>query len=180
MTLSPTDHIELGDILHRYLAACRLKDNEAALLELFTDDAVLDGPRNYSEGTEGVKEFAAMERGTQSARPAPPPGTPKSTKVGRMILSNPAITGDGDDARVQCPWVSITHDPHDPSVAPTFRTGAYEAVCKKVDGHWRMQRRVVRIDGLPQFHDTPEYAAAAKWVRDQDGEWHLESKESDG
>ena len=67
MSLSPADRLDLGDILNRYLAACRLADNEAALLELFTDDAVLDGPRNYSEGTEGVKEFAAMERGTQSA-----------------------------------------------------------------------------------------------------------------
>ncbi len=173
MTLSPSDRLDLGDILHRYLAACRLRDNEAALLELFTHDAVLDGPRNYSEGTEGVKEFAAMERGTQSARQSKPANTPKSTAVGRMILSNPVVEGDGDDATVQCPWVSISHDPHDASVAPTFRTGAYNAVCKKVDGRWKMQRRVVRIDGLPQFRDTPEYEAGAKWVREE-GEWRLE------
>jgi hypothetical protein len=176
MTLSSADRIELGDILNRYLAACRLEDNEATLLALFTDDAVLDGPRNYSEGTEGVKEFAAMERGTRTARAATDTPKPKSTTVGRMILSNPVIDGDGDDATVQCPWISITHDPHDDSVPAKFRTGAYDAVCKKVDGRWRMQRRVVRIDGMPQFRDTPEFAAAAKWVR-KDNEWVLEKPE---
>ena len=96
--------------------------------------------------------------------------------VGRMILSNPVVEGDGEDATVQCPWVSISHDPHDPSVAASIRTGAYTADCTKVDGRWRMRRRVVKIDGMPQFRDTPEYAAASKWVRNENGEWHLESK----
>jgi SnoaL-like domain len=176
MTLSPSDRLDLGDILHRYLAACRLRDNEAALLELFTDDAVLDGPRNYSEGTEGVKEFAAMERGTRSVKPAArtEAAPARSTKVGRMILSNAVVDGDGDDATVQCPWVSISHDPNDESVAPTVRTGSYDCVCKKIDGRWKMQRRVVRIDGLPQFRNTPEYEAGAKWVR-KDGDWQLQT-----
>jgi hypothetical protein len=169
MSLSPADRIEVGDILNRYFAACRMADNEATLLDLFTDDAILDGPRGYREGTGGVIEFAAQERGTSTGK------APKTTKVGRMIMSNPVVEGDGDNATVTCGWISISHDPHDPSVAASFRTGSHDCTCVKVDGRWKIRERIVRIDGLPQFKDTPEFNSSAKWVR-VDDQWVLQEE----
>ena len=152
MSLSPEDRLDIQDLLVRYeYMSHGLIGDENSLLELFTDDVVLDGPRGYHEGTEGVMEYARQVRPTDVGVKA------------RTRLTNFLIEGDGDDATMLAAFVRIKAKTDD-GRPQEMVTGSYDCVAKKVDGVWKLKHRIIRIDGLPQFRDTPEYEAGARYV----------------
>ena len=167
MRLSAEDRLDLQDLILRYGDAARdMSNNTERLRAIFAEDAVLDGPRGYHVGIEGIIEFAAKERGL-------PTGDDTSRPYHHTVISNILVDGDGDTATVNATIVQVALVAGDGSRSGRITgTGRYECTAKRIDGEWRLQTRVVRIDGLPQYKDTPEYAAGKRWMRSGAG-WVL-------
>jgi len=172
MSLDATDRLDLQDLLLRYVAAARLKDNEPALREVFTEDAVLDGPRGYYEGPSGLTAFAEQERGSQSSV-----FDASSSTIGHTIIANVLADGDGDVATIDAKLFKIRFRIETGSV-DIAASGSYHCDARRVSGKWRIARRLCQIDGLPQFRETADYAAGRRWVRTDSGWLLAEADES--
>ncbi len=163
-TLSPADRLDLQDLLLRYSYAARSTDNEDRLRDLFTDDVILDGPRGYHVGLAGLAAFAEQERGT----PRPPDAPPRPY----TIITNVLVEGLTDDtASIRACFFRLADTAGGVGAAQV--TGSYECEARRVDGVWKVSRRICRIDGLPQFRDTEAYRNNMRYVRDAGG-WRLE------
>jgi hypothetical protein len=164
--LSVEDRIDLQDLILRYGDAARdPSGNTERLLDLCTEDVVLDGPRGYHVGTEGVIEFAAKERGLPVDDDGP-------QEYHHTLITNILVDGEGDTATISAHVTQLRLVIGDTPPGRIVGTGKYECVAKKVDGVWKLQTRIVLLDGKTQFKDTPEYAAGKKWMRSGTG-WEL-------
>jgi uncharacterized protein (TIGR02246 family) len=132
MTVSIEDRFGINDLFVHYATALDGGDVET-IVACFTEDGTLESPAvgKYG-GRDGVRafaeRFAAMHRrGVQL----------------RHVLSNLAMTVDGDTARVTCYLTNImTMDGKSQMMPP----GRYDCVLKKVGGAWLFQNRLVVLD----------------------------------
>ena len=151
MPLSAADRLDIRDLLIRYEFASRTdkSDERSSYLKIFTEDAILDGPRGYYEGIDGILAFDRQVRPTDG------------TKKARTRSTNFLIEGDGDHATMKCCWYKII--PRD-GAPPEIRTGTYDCIARKEDGVWKLAHRIIRIDGMPQFKDTPAFNSSQRYV----------------
>jgi len=155
MGLSADDRFEIQDLLLQY--AAHNTGDEAVLFEVFTEDVELEGPRGYWRGAEGLQGFYE-----QSGPPDPDSRGP--------LVTNVLVDGDGDEATMTAQILQVKGKP---GSERAIGTGWYECTARRVDGRWKLSKRITHIDGLPLFRDTPAYQSGARWVR-RDGGWALE------
>jgi uncharacterized protein (TIGR02246 family) len=132
MPPSIEDRFAINDLFVRYATALDAGDVET-IVGCFTEDGALESPAvgKYA-GRAGIRafseRFAAMHRrGVQL----------------RHVLSNLAMTVDGESARATCYLTNIiTVDGKSRLMPP----GRYECLLRRVDGAWLFQNRLVILD----------------------------------
>jgi ketosteroid isomerase-like protein len=126
VTLSAADRIEILDIVGRADAAATRRDAEA-YVDLFTEDAVLDG-------SQGRHPAAALRSSVGSIWAAEGPAT-------LHLTLNPVVDlGDGPDEAVVSSILLIVV----PAAAITIRTAAaITQVLRRTGDTWRISRRTV-------------------------------------
>lgn len=132
MNPSIEDRLAINDLFVRYTTALDAGDVDT-IVGCFTEDGALESPvvGKYA-GHAGIRtfseRFAAMhQRGVQL----------------RHVISNLAMTVDGDTARATCYLTNIiTMDGKSQLMPP----GRYECTLRKVAGAWLFQNRLVILD----------------------------------
>jgi len=158
MSLTAEDRFEIQDLLLRY-AAIRDREREA-FFALFTDDVVLEGPRGSWRGHEGVAHFWEQFERAEGRSPY---------HRGPMI-TNVLVDGHGDRATMTAQFLQVKGEPGEPR---TIQTGWYECELRRVDGSWKLSKRVTHVDGVPLYRDTEAFRTGARWTS-RDGEYVLE------
>ena len=132
MATSVEDRFAINDLFVRYTTALDAGDVET-IVGCFTRDGTLESPAvgKYS-GRDGIRafseRFAAMHgRGVQL----------------RHVISNLAMTVDGDTANATCYLTNIITVDGKSTLMPP---GRYECELRKVDGVWLFQNRLVILD----------------------------------
>lgn len=132
MSPSIEDRFAINDLFVRYTTA--LDDGEIeTIVSCFTEDGALDSPlvgkhvghaaiRAFSERFAGLRD-----RGVQL----------------RHVISNLAMTVDGDSAAATCYLVNIVTVDGESQMGPP---GRYECTLRKADGVWLFQNRRVILD----------------------------------
>ncbi len=126
------DRIDINDLFVRYATALDAADVET-IVGCFTEDAVLDSPAvGVYTGRDGIRAFAE-----RFAR------LPASGTQLRHVLSNLAVTVEGDRARATCYLVNIkTRAGKTELMAP----GRYDCRLVRQPDGWRFQYRLVVLD----------------------------------
>jgi ketosteroid isomerase-like protein len=126
VTLSAADRIEILDIVGRADAAATRRDAEA-YVDLFTEDAVLDG-------SQGRHPAAALRSSVGPIWAAEGPAT-------LHLTLNPVVDpGDGPDEAIVSSILLIVV----PATAITIRTvAAITQVLRRTGDTWRISRRTV-------------------------------------
>ena len=127
------DRFALNDLLVRYTTSLDLGDVED-VVACFTPDCVLETPiSGVYHGHAGSRRFAG-----DTARC-------KTEKGGqfRHVISNARFDVNGDTARVRCYLLDyLTMDGKTELLSP----GEYDCDAVRVDGAWKLKRRLVRMD----------------------------------
>lgn len=146
------DRIAIEDMVVGYYANLGGEDAHA-FDAYFTEDAVFDVNGIVASGREeiaGIYEGLAEDETSAGSTPGP----------FRMVLSNPVIEVDGDNATASFIWTGISNP--DIGEPPVFiEQGREFDRLVKVDGEWKFTHRVVIADsGLPESQaDTWERRA---------------------
>ncbi len=126
------DRLAIEDLFVRYTTALDA-GNVETIVDCFTEDASLESPTVGTYlGRARIREFAERfarfhENGAQL----------------RHMISNLAVTVDGDRARATCYLLNlITRNGNSEMLAP----GRYECDLERRDGIWRFRRRLVILD----------------------------------
>ncbi len=141
MAFTLEDRQAVQDLLVRFAYAVDVTATEEEFLDIFTDDAIMDGPNTgYSVGREGLLAFI---RGTVDRR---------GKVQGRHILTNFLITGNDHEAKLKAYFIGTRTDllppaPKKPESLFLY-TGNYDCLARKVNGVWKMARRTVYVDTL--------------------------------
>ena len=132
MPASIEDRFAINDLFVRYSTALDAGDVDT-IVACFTEDGALESPAvgKYA-GRDGIRafseRFAAMHRrGVQL----------------RHVISNLAMTVDGDSARATCYLTNIMTVDGESRMMPP---GRYECELRKIDGTWLFQHRLVILD----------------------------------
>jgi hypothetical protein len=134
--LSRRDREQIEDALIRYARAID-DGTEADLLDIVTEDVVLEGPlsgRHVGRGEVGAWLRSVPDR---------PPGQD------RHIVTNIAVSGTRAEASADAYFVHLrTEWPADGSRPGTrlFLAGRYECSLRRVRGRWLISRRTAAID----------------------------------
>jgi ketosteroid isomerase-like protein len=136
--LSRSDKDAIRDLIVSYASAVD-DGTETEILDLFTDDVVIEGPLSGRHtGLDGVRAWLRSV-------PDRPPGQD------RHILTNIAVSGTKTDATAHSYYLHLrTSKPADGSASATevFYTGRFEWSVRHVRGRWLISRRVAIIDSL--------------------------------
>jgi uncharacterized protein (TIGR02246 family) len=131
------DRLEINDLFVRYATALDTGDVET-IVSCFAEDAALHSPIvGTYEGHKGIREFAERfarlrQGGTQL----------------RHMLSNLAVTIDGDQARATCYLLTLMTCNGQSSVRPP---GRYDCQLVRVKGTWVFKIRVVIEDAKAEL-----------------------------
>jgi uncharacterized protein (TIGR02246 family) len=127
MSLSPADRLAILDVITRADEAASKRDSDA-YVELFTEDAVLDGTQGRHAGRE------AMRASVGPIWAAEGPAT-------LHLTLNPVVApGPSDDQAVARSVLLII----DPATPPTLRAAAaITQELRRANGAWRITRRTV-------------------------------------
>jgi hypothetical protein len=139
MPLSAQDRLDLQELMMRYALAVDVDGAEGDLFDIFSGDAVLDSPLSGRfSGNEGLKAFAKVVVELRSGR------------IGRHLITNIRVQGEGDRAQLQAYYVHAS-TPRDAGAkvqgATVTHTGTYDCSARRQDGRWRLERRTVTVDG---------------------------------
>jgi len=132
MPPSIEDRFAINDLFVRYTTALDAGDVDT-IVGCFTEDGALESPVvGKYRGRDGIRafseRFAAMHRrGVQL----------------RHVISNLAMTVDGDRAHATCYLVTIMTIDGKSQLTPP---GHYDCELRKVDGDWLFQHRLVILD----------------------------------
>lgn len=136
MPLSPQDHLAVMDLLASYARA--IDDGRADdYADNFLPDAILD--RSSGErlsGREAIHDWVAGLIASGHVG-----GTPATL---RHFVGLPLIEGEGDRCTAQTYCVILDFDPERNIRSPLV--GRYEDICRKVDGRWRFQHRIIHAE----------------------------------
>ncbi|HSQ96592.1 MAG TPA: nuclear transport factor 2 family protein [Croceibacterium sp.] len=134
------DRVAIQDLVGRYYSNFGKSDNHA-FEDYFTDDAVLDVNGKVAHGKAEVPGIYASLAGDAN---------PASLGVFHMILSNPVIDVNGDNATATFLWTGVLNDHIDGPPRFWEQGREYDRLVKK-DGKWLIKHRVVIADsGLPK------------------------------
>lgn len=142
------DRIAIEDMVVGYYAHLGGAD-AGAFDAYFTNDAVFDVNGTIANGRD---EIEALYRGMNDREAGTPEPTsaPAPAGVFRMLLSNPVIKVDGDNATASFIWTGIRNDDIAKPPVLTEQGREYDRLVK-VDGKWLFAHRVVIADsGLPE------------------------------
>jgi hypothetical protein len=121
-----------------------------ALAHIFAEDAVMVIPTWRAEGRAGIVQAlkGVGREGPPAASPAPAGGR---GRIMRHHLTSSYITFDGpDEASGRNYWINFTEKGPDHS-------GLYADKYRRIDGHWRIVFREVRLDWkAPDSRNGPE------------------------
>lgn len=136
MPLSLDERQAVQDLIVRYAFAVDDAADEAAFLNLFTEDAMMDGPNGQVHGISAVKQLSHIVKATAG-------------RQSRHLITNLLIDGDGDSASISAYFFRVK-TPVDGRTDPVaeLSVGTYRCIAKKIAGTWKLQRRVVHIDGI--------------------------------
>jgi hypothetical protein len=156
MPLTPEDRLAVHDLMMRYARTVDFaagSDTERELSDIFTPDALIDGPYGRSDdpvlggaGAAGIKQLA--DRVT----------TRGAWAQSRHTITNEVIDGDGDTASFKAYFVAYLTErratpPRRFVSSELTYVGTYtNEMVKCDDGKWRIRRRFVTVDAPP---DTP-------------------------
>jgi uncharacterized protein (TIGR02246 family) len=126
------DRLAINDLFVRYTTALDAGDVDT-IVACFTEDGALESPLvGIYAGRDGIRAFserfaAVRQRGVQL----------------RHVISNLAMTVNGDTARATCYLTNIvTMDGRSQLMPP----GRYECELRRVGGNWLFQHRLVILD----------------------------------
>lgn len=147
MALSAEDVLAIKNLMVRYTQLVDLDSApEEEFLSLFTEDAVIISPqRGRFEGRAGQRVYAEGARRSRGAvlangiRPA----------LIRRCLSNFLVEGDDDTATMRVYVINFLTELQTAPRRSEFKScGHYECELRKLDGAWRMSRRVMVMDNV--------------------------------
>lgn len=143
MAFTLEDRQAVQDLLVRFAYAVDVECTEEEFLDIFTEDAIMDGPfTGYSQGREGLLKFI---RGTFGRR---------SRVQVRHVLTNFLITGDDREAGLKAYFLGFKTEFHpEPPKEPVTEllyAGHYDCAARKVNGTWKLARRTIRLDTKPE------------------------------
>lgn len=146
--MTHTDHrcedlIEIGQLLAQIAFTTDHAENLADYLALLTDDVVWVFPANPAAGTAAASYagIEAVAEGAEARRAAGVQGPGTHT---RHAVSSEVVELLGPDtARAHAYWCYYTDTHRSPKINSM---GRYENEFRRVDGVWRLAKRVVRID----------------------------------
>lgn len=141
MHLDSADRIELADLLAAYARGVDDRLPADKMQELFTDDAVIEGPWGSHQGIEGVRAWVEAGRAHADLQ-------------FRHLISNTVARPGAvpDEAEISAYFVQYATDAPKDGASPTpprlVYVGVYDCAARRVKGAWRLCRRVVRPDGV--------------------------------
>ena len=130
------DKLEIREVFGRYALTVDARD-ASGWAALFTDDGIFEieagegGPRFQFRGTDQLEAFV-------HAHGSMVPGT-------RHMMTGFVTTVDGDEATDHCTLVGHVNRPDKVYI---FASGWYETTLRKVDGRWRIARRIAHCDNF--------------------------------
>ncbi len=151
------DRIQIEDFLTRYYYD--LSSGKAhELAEYFTEDAVLDVDSMVARGH--------AEIGKLYERPAdatPPPEPEAQRRRGHMLLTNPVITINGNEAEAHVIWTGVMNE--GVGKAPSlYEQGREDTKLVKQNGKWLISYRCISSDsGLPDRFDATYVPRGVCW-----------------
>jgi ketosteroid isomerase-like protein len=136
------DRVAIEDMVTRYYANFGKQDAADDFGAFYTEDAVFDVNGIVSTGRKAIEGFYAAS--------AEEPDAPATQGTFHMMISNPVIDVDGDQATAEFMWTGVINggiqDP--PRLLEQGRE--YDLLVRQ-DGQWRIKKRVVIADsGLPE------------------------------
>jgi uncharacterized protein (TIGR02246 family) len=132
MAVSIEDRFAINDLFVRYTTALDAGDVET-IINCFTEDGSLESPAiGKHSGRDGIRtfseRFASLSgRGVQL----------------RHVISNLAMTVNGDHARATCYLTNIVTTDGKSQLMPP---GRYDCELRRVAGAWLFQNRLVVLD----------------------------------
>jgi uncharacterized protein (TIGR02246 family) len=132
MAASIEDRLAINDLFVRYATALDDGDVEG-IVSCFTEDGALESPVvGVRSGRAGIRafaeQFAAFHAGGAQLR---------------HVLTNLAVTVDGNTARATCYLVNIITRDGQSRMGPP---GRYDCRLARVNGAWLFQHRLVALD----------------------------------
>jgi uncharacterized protein (TIGR02246 family) len=132
MAASIEDRFAVQDLFVRYATALDAGD-VAGIVSCFTADATLESPvLGALAGPDNIRAFAERFSRFQA-----------NGNQLRHVLSNFAVTVDGDTARATCYLVNILTRDGKTVMGPP---GRYDCTLHRVSGRWLFHRRLVVLD----------------------------------
>ncbi len=140
-TMAMLDRVAIEDMVVEYYAHLG-GDDAGAFDEYFTEDAIFDVNGIVANGREEIEGiYSGLGEDESSAGNTEGPF--------RMVLSNPVIEVDGDNATASFIWTGIGNPAIDGPPVLIEQGREYDRLVK-VDGEWKFTHRVVIADsGLP-------------------------------
>lgn len=136
------DRIAIEDMVTRYYGNFGKTDAADDFATFYTQDAVFDVNGIVSKGPEQIAAFYT-DTGDDDEAPA---------RLGtfHMMISNPVIDVTGDTATAQFMWTGVMNETIE-GRPQLFEQGREYDQLVKLDGEWRIKKRVVIADsGLPE------------------------------
>jgi hypothetical protein len=130
--------LAVAELLARYAEAADRRLPVEAMLEVFTDDAVIDGPWGRYEGRDGIGEWVRA-------------GQAHATSQFRHLISNVLVeeTARADELAVRAYFVQYATEAEGGATPRLVYVGTYDCTARCQGETWRLSKRVVRVDGLP-------------------------------
>lgn len=126
------DRLAINDLFVRYATALDAGDVET-IVGCFAEDGALESPLiGVRSGRDAIRDFAVRFA-----------ALPRNGTQLRHVLSNLAVTVEGDRARATCYLVTIMTRDGQSTLRPP---GRYICDLVRTDGGWVFQRRVVVED----------------------------------
>jgi len=138
MALSAEDRLAVYELLSRYIYVIDGDRNEEKFFDLFTDDAVFEGPSGRFGGHAEIQNWLSSSSSRRIAGY-------------RHLTSNIFVDGDGNEAELHATFTTVitAFDGNDvdtnPSHTRLYQAGSYDCEARKVDGVWRLSKRTVKV-----------------------------------
>lgn len=130
------DRLQIEDLLQHFMWALESPDISGGLVDLFTDDAVLQLNDQVTQGKQAMRDMIKKQGEN------PPPFKGKF----HLILNNYKIVIHGNTATNEALWTGVlSENPHTPP--KLMEQGRYTDELVKVKGQWLFKKRVVTSDG---------------------------------
>lgn len=139
---SLADRIAIEDMVTRYYGNFGKQDAADDFGAFYTEDAVFDVNGIVSTGREAIEAFYTDTGDDEEA--------PAAQGTFHMMISNPVIDVNGDEATAQFMWTGVMNETIEGRPVLWEQGREYDLLVKQ-DGEWRIKKRVVIADsGLPE------------------------------